>query len=66
MLGNIKIIYFMVLVNFYGLMVSIIVENIMKELKMVLEFLFGILINLMLILDFGKMGKRMVLVLKWI
>jgi hypothetical protein len=27
---------------------------------------FGILINMMLILVFGKMGKRMVLVLKWI
>ncbi len=58
-LENLKIIFLMVLVNFYGLMENIIVVIINLELKMVLVFLFGILIKLMLILDFGMMEKVM-------
>jgi len=60
-LDNLKIIFLMVLENFYGLMENIIVVIIKMELKMVLVFLFGILIIMMLILDFGMMEKVMVL-----
>ena len=60
-LDNLKIIFLMVLENFYGLMENIIVVIIKMELKMVLVFLFGILIIMMLILDFGMIEKVMVL-----
>ena len=63
-LENLRIIFFMVLENFYGKMENIILENINLVLKVVLEFLFGILIKMMLILDFGKMEKLMELELK--